>query len=404
VRTTHDRRTAGRAARHERPATAQQAPLQLDSAGLIALQRAVGNAATGALLARFRRPARRPDEAKIRARAYELYERSGGGVRSREEDERYYFEAQRQVEIEERAHRIWELRGGDPVANYYDAERQIAEQRTRRQPVEATTTSVEMDAAWEQLKAQPGVVYRTPPLTEADARAVVADVEREAPNALQGLQQQEQAFLPGGRQADRRHEWGILKAKTRADECMLIVGDATGVNWGTLLHSGIAIAHSHPYFKQGPARHPPLLRRGEKTGKVSTETKEIADHQIGDRREQGAVLWSDLASRKEGNEMLKIFPSASDIAFSAKKGVTRHSVYTTYLVLVDPAGTKIANPDFNKGEWTETPRLSFEIRDAEHVQGGDYKCKMAAFADDVEFWTHEVVTQGDGPLSPIRWS
>ena len=95
----------------------------------MALQRTVGNTATSTVLARGRVLARRPDEAKIRARAYELYERNGGGVRTREQDEANYFEALRQVEIEERAHRIWRERGGDAVANYYEAERQIAEER-----------------------------------------------------------------------------------------------------------------------------------------------------------------------------------------------------------------------------------------------------------------------------------
>jgi hypothetical protein len=71
----------------------------------------------------------RPDEAKVRARAYERYERSGGGFRSHEENEANYFEALRQVEIEERAYHIWKLRGGDPGANYYLAERQIAAER-----------------------------------------------------------------------------------------------------------------------------------------------------------------------------------------------------------------------------------------------------------------------------------
>ena len=71
----------------------------------------------------------RPDEAKVQARAYELYQRRGGGHRSREETEANYYDALREVETEERAHQIWKLRGGDPVANYYLAERQIAQGR-----------------------------------------------------------------------------------------------------------------------------------------------------------------------------------------------------------------------------------------------------------------------------------
>jgi hypothetical protein len=136
----HDRVTAARVARRERPATAQPAHLRLDPAGLMALQRAVGNAGTGAILARARVLARRPDEAKVRARAYELWERSGGGVRSREEDEANYYEALRQVEIEERAFLIG---GQDLVASYYEAERQIAEERKSKPPAEELKPPVE---------------------------------------------------------------------------------------------------------------------------------------------------------------------------------------------------------------------------------------------------------------------
>jgi hypothetical protein len=129
VHATHRHVTPASTARDERTATLRPSYLSLDRAGVMALQRTVGNAAAGRVLARARALARRPGEAKIRARAYELYERSGGGIRTREQDEATYFEALRQVEIEERAHRIWRQGGGDPVANYYEAERQIAEER-----------------------------------------------------------------------------------------------------------------------------------------------------------------------------------------------------------------------------------------------------------------------------------
>jgi hypothetical protein len=145
VRVTQDRVTAAAAARHGRPARVQPAHPRLDPAGRMALQRAVGNTATRAVLARLRVLARRPDEAKVRARAFELWERSGGGVRSREEDEAIYFEALRQVEIEERAREIADQRGGDdPVANPYEAERQIAEERRPKPAVEEAEPLVEV--------------------------------------------------------------------------------------------------------------------------------------------------------------------------------------------------------------------------------------------------------------------
>ncbi len=293
---------------------------------------------------------------------------------------------------------------------------------TEREAVRAALTMLQ-DAAWAQLMALPEVVYRTPPLTEADARAVVTDVERADPNALQGLQEQGLAYVPVGAWADREIEWGILKAKpradgTRPDECVLIRGDRTGVNWKReFLDAGIAIAHAHPYFNVGPLgqRLPVRNRRGV----VSTETKAIADHQIGGARLAGAVLWSDLASRKEDREMQKIFPSASDVAFSADKRVTPHTVYTPYLVLDHPAGTTITNPDFipnpnaprpqqrqaSLALQHAAPRLRFEIRDAVHLQGDDYQCELAAFEGGhrVAFWRKDIRTEGAGQLSPLKW-
>lgn len=111
---------------------------------MLALQRTAGNSATGAILARRRAVARQPNEGKVRGRACQLYERSGGGVRTREEDEADYFEALRQIEIEERAHAIAEQRGGaDPVANYYEGERQIGGERKPKPPAEAPKPPVE---------------------------------------------------------------------------------------------------------------------------------------------------------------------------------------------------------------------------------------------------------------------
>jgi hypothetical protein len=274
---------------------------------------------------------------------------------------------------------------------------------TRREAVRAALRRIQ-EAAWQQLPTRHDVVYRTPPLTEADARRVISDVERAAPNALQGLQQRGVAFAPGTAIAEREHEWGILKARSRADECVLIVGDRTGVDWDPdLLRCGVAIAHAHPYFEQGRPRLDPVRRWGETVGRVSTVTKEIADHQIGNQTVPGAVLWSDLAGRTEFSEMLKIFPSASDVAFSAKKGVTRHTVYTPYLVLAHPAGRTIANPDFAGGALQQAARLRFEIRNAVHVRNRDYGCELVAFADNVGFWSQDIVTDGDGAMSTLKW-
>lgn len=101
--------------------------------------------------------------------------------------------------------------------------------------------------------------------------------------------------------------------------------------------------------------------------------------------------------------MQKIFPSASDVAFSARKGVKRHLVYTPYLVLDHTAGKVVANPNFNRGTMAGAPRLRFEIRNAVHVQDQDYGCELAAFKGNAEFWKKDVVTNGDGQFSPLNW-
>jgi hypothetical protein len=142
---------------------------------------------------------------------------------------------------------------------------------------------------------------------------------------------------------------------------------------------------------------------------VSTVTKEIADHQIGDRNIPGVVLWSDLTPGRQEMEMQKIFPSASDVAFSAKKGVKRHTVYTPYLVLrlgpkgpiaiANPTPTPAVSPKLLEG----APRLRFEIRDAHHIKAKNYGCTLAAFEGNIEFWTQDIRTEGDQQLSPIKW-
>jgi hypothetical protein len=82
------------------------------------------------MIARRRLLAREPNRQKVEARANEIWQRRGGGVTSAEQAQANYFEAQRQIEIEERAHGLAQARGGgDDVANYYEAERAIAAER-----------------------------------------------------------------------------------------------------------------------------------------------------------------------------------------------------------------------------------------------------------------------------------
>lgn len=103
----------------------------LSGHAVLRMQRTIGNAAVARLAraARARRVLARwpPNEEKVRIRAHELWQRRGGGHTSQEDADANYYEAQRQIAIEERAHQLSEERGGgDMVANYYDAEREIA--------------------------------------------------------------------------------------------------------------------------------------------------------------------------------------------------------------------------------------------------------------------------------------
>jgi Protein of unknown function (DUF2934) len=114
------------------PAPERRAGLTPDT--VARLQRTIGNAAVARLVrvATARRVLARwpPDEQKVRERAHAIWLRRGGGPGSTADADADYFEAQRQIEIEERAYRLAQDRGGgDPVANYYDAEHAYAAER-----------------------------------------------------------------------------------------------------------------------------------------------------------------------------------------------------------------------------------------------------------------------------------
>src|SRR3954447_4776482 len=114
------------------PARERRAGLEPDT--VARLQQMIGNAAVARLVRAA--GARRvlagwpPDEQKVKARAHEIWLRRGGTHGSTTDADADYYEAQRQVEIEERAYRLAHDRGGgDPVANYYDAEHAFAAER-----------------------------------------------------------------------------------------------------------------------------------------------------------------------------------------------------------------------------------------------------------------------------------
>lgn len=262
-----------------------------------------------------------------------------------------------------------------------------------RQGVNDAAHELESEVA--ALRQRDDVVYRVPPLTRSDGHARLAQIERKDPQAFTGLQRQGAGYAEAADDA-REHEWGLGVARTPRGEAMLIIGDATGVTWSQeILACLTPVAHSHPYFKAGPARD----RRGD----VSTRTKEIADHDFGAGPVPGAVPWARLVDGAENKEMQKIFPSASDVAFAARKGVRSHTVYTPYLVLDHPTGRAVTNPQFGNQERPTAPRLRFEIHDASPVPAthDDYACMLVAFEGASEFWRRHISTQGAGQFSPL---
>jgi hypothetical protein len=264
--------------------------------------------------------------------------------------------------------------------------------QTKREAVLAALELVK-DDAWERLKTRQDVVYRMPPLAEADARRIVTDIEKADPNALQGLQLAGTAFTPIATGDERKHEWGILKARTRADECMLISGAATGVSWGPFLNCGIGIAHSHPYFEAGKTRN--------RFGGIRLETKEIADHP---NLPAGMIAWNDLATRAELSEVSKIFPSASDIEFAADQNVPLHRVYTPYAVVQGNGVDYVANPDIRGGQFRAAPRLVFVILGARPApDGANYTCTLEAKSGATTLWSSVVTTEGTGQFGLLRW-
>jgi hypothetical protein len=98
------------------------------------MQRTAGNAAVARLLraANARRVLARwpPDEQKVQVRAHQIWERKGGGQTSPADAERNYYDAQREIAIEERAYQLSQQPGGgDPVKNWLAAEQEIDSQR-----------------------------------------------------------------------------------------------------------------------------------------------------------------------------------------------------------------------------------------------------------------------------------
>ena len=264
---------------------------------------------------------------------------------------------------------------------------------------EAQAALLEANAAIEleveALRGLDRILYGESPLSETDGMAILEKIEKGNENAFDKLKNKGAAF---DEKDARSHEWGLGRARDKNGEVFLIYGDTDGVSWGPYLHALAPLAHSHPYFENGPTR---------RRNRINLETKEIADHPSSNHI-KGIVRWTDLAAKSTADmssEVAKIFPSASDVAFSAKQGVPKHVVYTPYCVLQHPAmGDVIANPEFNNGKMSGAPRLYFEILDAKAADdtGDNYACTMKAFGAS-ELWSATVTTQGSGQFGTLRW-
>ena len=257
------------------------------------------------------------------------------------------------------------------------------------------------DEAWDSLKQRNDIVYRTPALTENDTATIITNIEQAQVGALAGLSSNGVAYVPETPTEAREHEWGILKAKTRVNECMLIIGGTTGVSFGSFLNCANGIAHSHPYFTN-PSEPGGRTHRGG----VSTNTKEIDNHVGVPGGYSGMISWNALINKtgEAPNEVSKIFPSAPDIKFSADQNLSVHTVYTTYAVLQHPSGKYIINPTLGGTQFQNAPRLNFLIKNARKANDGkNYVCTMEALEGFTTIWTKTVTTRGTSQFGLLTW-
>lgn len=260
----------------------------------------------------------------------------------------------------------------------------LLREKLELEDTEALTSSVSEAKAAHAIRELPKVVYRDPPLTERDGRDLLGQITAGAPDPLAGLEGAVSSYgdlLEDDYEHPIQHEWGLGQAA--GGECFVIVGDKTGVNWGAYLEAGLTpIAHAHPYF----------------TGRRSTDTKVIGG--------TGRLPMSALATtlnNNSGGEILKTFPSASDISFCARKGFDTHTVFTPYVFVTAPVPA-LANP---VGDLATRPRVTFEIVGAATTDAeGVFTGRLVMKAGPVEVWRQDVTadtTIGGSGMGVLRW-
>lgn len=247
-----------------------------------------------------------------------------------------------------------------------------------------------------QLRQNPEIVYGQNPLTLNEGRTIIDEIEHAKFDVAHQLNLQNQNGPYNLMKSARTHEWGLGRARNQTGEIFLVIGDKTGVTWGPFLPCLTPLAHSHPYFEEGKVRN--------RYNQVSQSTKEIANHP---NLPSGAILWNSLATRADNDakrEISKIFPSASDIAFTGEKNLSVHTVYTTYICLTHPQqGLVIANPNFQGGQFARAPQLRFEISNVQLYQNDNYQCTLTAFNGNIQIWQAQVTTNGTGQFGLLNW-
>lgn len=160
-------------------------------------------------------------------------------------------------------------------------------------------------------------------------------------------------------------EWGLGYRKS-TKEYVLVRGEPDAVDWGPFPDL-VGVAHSHPF------RESRRLKGTGRDGKGVPIEKMVKG-----------------GGHNSGNQT-KVFPSASDIAYSAREGLASHDVHTPY---IHRGGGIIGNPKkHKKGE----PTLSFSIKNATEVgrwaetEIPVYTAQVVAHSGGKVIWRGEIV-------------
>ena len=183
-----------------------------------------------------------------------------------------------------------------------------------------------------QLRNQPNVVSgrEDAPLTEERGREILERLTRRDTRSIKSL-----VNVPKYPQTSMQ-EWGLIldhhpNPKCPGGEVHLIFGKGGEVNWAAYLDKGTPLAHSHPW------------RKAEK------ETLE---------RTEGSMAVADLVRRGRSVAASIILRTVSDFYFPATRGMTKHTVFTPYLV---DANGVVSRPPEQPA--TDQPRLVWELTD-----------------------------------------